>query len=89
MELGVDRSNTVNESFMHPLLSLKLNKSKFFRQSLLEPQDIFCTQFRVSVSVGAMGAAAPTLLSERLFCPHRNPLKSCEYSGGLAQIDGI
>ena len=30
---------------------------------------------RGRVNVGAVGAAAPTLFSERLFCTHRNPLK--------------
>ena len=31
--------------------------------------------YRDRASVGAVGAAAPTLFSERLFCTHRNTLK--------------
>ena len=40
-------------------------------------------------ALGAVGAAAHSLFSEKLLCTHRKSIKTLEYSGILTKIDGI
>ena len=50
----------------------------------------FCPFSKGRVSVGAVGAAAPTLFSVRLFYTHKNPLKPVkiqEFHRKLVELD--